>query len=419
VSGLLSFLLRNWPLKLGAIALATLLYGGVVLSESVRTWPGQVPIAVLNPPENGAVLTVLEPVRSITYRGPLDATRLAPGSFQAYIDLSRVTPVAGAPEVIVPVHVNAVDESVQVVSYQPEAVRIRVDELQTRTMPVSVDRGVVPDGLDIGSPQVEPSSVRLSGAASRVMSVRRIVARVNVDASGINVDQEVVLEPLDETGELVPGVEVAPQRVRVRIAVARDLINATVPVVPDVTGAVAPGHELLGVRPSPQTVTVSGDESALSSLSFVTTEPVDVSGLSGGTTRTVELVVPSDATVNGPATVQVRIDVAAAVGARTFQLGLDLEGARSDHIYAVSTPSATATVAGPAPVLDALDPATLLAVVPVGALDVGRHEVEPSLRLPEGLALVTMAPETIVVDVTAAPSPPPSVPAAPSPGASP
>ena len=39
-----SFLVGNWPLKLGAIALATVLYGGVVISENVRTWGGQVPI---------------------------------------------------------------------------------------------------------------------------------------------------------------------------------------------------------------------------------------------------------------------------------------------------------------------------------------------------------------------------------------
>ncbi len=54
-----AFFVRNWPLKLGAVALATVLYGGVVLSENTRTWPGQVPIDVLNPPAGAAVLDVL------------------------------------------------------------------------------------------------------------------------------------------------------------------------------------------------------------------------------------------------------------------------------------------------------------------------------------------------------------------------
>ena len=40
----LDFLLRNWPLKLGAILLATVLYSGLVLAQNVRTWTGQVPV---------------------------------------------------------------------------------------------------------------------------------------------------------------------------------------------------------------------------------------------------------------------------------------------------------------------------------------------------------------------------------------
>ena len=35
------FLLRNWPLKLGAIILATVLYSGLVLGQNVRTWTGR------------------------------------------------------------------------------------------------------------------------------------------------------------------------------------------------------------------------------------------------------------------------------------------------------------------------------------------------------------------------------------------
>ena len=60
-----------------------------------------------------------------------------------------------------------------------------------------------------------------------------------IDASGLNVDQEVDLEAIDETGAPVPGVEIIPQRVHVRIDVARELAYATLPVVPVLTGAPA------------------------------------------------------------------------------------------------------------------------------------------------------------------------------------
>ena len=76
----------------------------------------------------------------------------------------------------------------------------------------------------------------MRGASSRVAAVQAVVARVAIDASGLNVDQDVDLEAVDETGAPVPGVEIIPQRVHVRIDVARELAYATLPVVPVLTG---------------------------------------------------------------------------------------------------------------------------------------------------------------------------------------
>ena len=41
---LLRLIIRNWPLKLGAIVLSTLLYSGLVLSQTTRDFPGSIPI---------------------------------------------------------------------------------------------------------------------------------------------------------------------------------------------------------------------------------------------------------------------------------------------------------------------------------------------------------------------------------------
>jgi len=44
VSRLLGILTRNAALKLGAVALASVLYAGLVFSQNVRVWPGPIPI---------------------------------------------------------------------------------------------------------------------------------------------------------------------------------------------------------------------------------------------------------------------------------------------------------------------------------------------------------------------------------------
>ncbi len=252
----LDFIVRNWPLKLAALGLATVLYAGVVLSGNSRSWPGEVTIAVVDPPAGGVLLTPPGSVTEIRYRAPLDiAGQLTSQSFRATLDLSGLTPEQGGPAVEVPVQLIALDPRVQVVDYAPRAVDVRLDSVVSRMMPVTVERGVAPEGLVLGPPQVEPAAVLLRGASSRLADVRSVVARLAIDASGLNVDQDVDLAAVDETGDLVPGVEIVPGDARIRIDVARELAYAVVPVVVDLTGEPAPGFRVGGVSVDPATVT--------------------------------------------------------------------------------------------------------------------------------------------------------------------
>ena len=40
----LRFIVRNWPLKIGAILLASLLYVGMVALQTNTTWPGTIAV---------------------------------------------------------------------------------------------------------------------------------------------------------------------------------------------------------------------------------------------------------------------------------------------------------------------------------------------------------------------------------------
>ena len=413
----LDLLLSDWPLKLGALGLATALYVGVSLAQNDRTWPGQVPIEVLDPPRGAAVLDLPGSVSAIRYRAPLDAAvGLANGSFLASIDLSDVVPTAGGDPVPVPVRVIALDPRVQVLDYTPQSVNVRVDPLVTRPVVITVDRGTVPPGLALGPPVVSPASAILRGASSRVAAVQSVVARVAVDASGLNIDQDVDLQAVDETGAVVPGIEVLPERAHVSIEVARELAYATLPIIPVVTGAPAPGYRVSAVAVSPTTVTVSGEAAAVTRLSSVSTQPVDVTGLTDSLETSVELDLPADVSLVGEGTVQVQVAIEAEQGSRTWQVGVRLDGARPSREYALSVSTVQVTFGGPAPVLDSVDPGTIVAAVEVGDLSVGRHEVNVTVTPIEGLDLLDVAPATIRVDISrGSESPSPSI--APSPSA--
>src|SRR5262249_37633686 len=94
----LRLITHNWPLKLGAVALATLLYGGLVVSQNTDAFPGSVQIGIENPPPNAIVLDQLGSVSRIRYVAPPDlGLRIDSSSFRAFIDLNGVVPT-GQPE---------------------------------------------------------------------------------------------------------------------------------------------------------------------------------------------------------------------------------------------------------------------------------------------------------------------------------
>ena len=95
----LGIIVHNWPLKLAAIGLATLLYGGLVLSQSTATLTGVIPVQPQDQPPDTQLLTTIRPVTEIRYFSPSDA-RPIESDFEAKVGeafedmLAAVTPAA-------------------------------------------------------------------------------------------------------------------------------------------------------------------------------------------------------------------------------------------------------------------------------------------------------------------------------------
>lgn len=396
-----AFLLRNWPLKLGAVLFATVLYSGLVLSQSVRTWTGEVTVDALRPPAGATLLSDLDPVTQIRYRAPLDVGVVSPDSFRATVNLSGVAPSADGASTAVPVEVVAADSRVQVVDWEPREVQVRLDPVESRQIPVTVDFGTVPDGLRVAPPQTEPATVRVRGASSRVASTRSVLARVTIDASALNIDREVDLVAVDDARNRVPNVEIEPGRARVRIAVARQLANRTLPVVPQLVGDLPPGYRITSITVDPLVVTVSGEEATVTRLETAPTEPIDVAGRTTDLEIRIGLAIPEQVSVNGPDEVRVLVAISAESGTRTYSAGVTLVGARSDLTYLLGASQVNVTLGGPIAELDGIDASQLVAVARVGNLDPGTHVVPVTLSAVGGLELVEIAPAETTVQVTA------------------
>jgi YbbR domain-containing protein len=400
VSLLRRVLFKDWPVKLAAVGLAVVLYAGVALSENTRSWDGQVPIDVLRSPPGGALLEQPGSVTRISYRAPIEAIgQVTAGSFRASVDLSRVEPRADAEPVSVPVELMSVDPRVRIVDYSPRSVNVRVDDVVTRGVPVTIETGPIPEGIEVGPLTVEPSRVFLRGASSRIANVRAAVGRVGVDASGLNIDQDVVIDPYDDADAVVPGIEIDPTSVRVRADVARRLGYVTLPVTPELVGEPHHGLRVASVHVTPSTVTVGGEDAAVRELTTLLTEPIDVNGLDATQTTQVGLRLPPEVSVDGEPRVTVSIEVAPDTGTRTVELGAALTGTRADRTYRLEDPALSVVLGGTVDVLDVLDASDLVVDVPVDDLGVGPHEVAPVLDLPDGVEVRRVTPERVRVTV--------------------
>ncbi len=406
------FFVHNWPLKLGAVVLATLLYSGLVLSENTRTFTGSVPIETINQPGSVVLVSNLPDVTRIRYFAQSEGIRLDSSSFRATVDLENIDP--GTERVSVAVRVEAIDPRIQVLDYEPSRINIQLDEVISRDVPILVEMGEIPQGLDVREAQLSAGTATVEGPASLVRRVAAAEARVRIDASGIDIDRDVELVAVDELGEPLRGVDIEPSAIRVTIAVFTDRQTRSLAVNPIITGTPAAGFEVASVTVEPVVVGVEGDADQLAALSRVDTQPVSISGISSDLERTVALALPPGILALGADEVSVSVTLRPVTATRTFSAGIDLVGTSPTLSYELAVDRVLVTIGGSVADLDRLSATTFTVSVDVTGLAPGTYTLPIEANLAAGLTLVTSAPPSVSVTIGGPPSSP-----APSPSPTP
>jgi YbbR domain-containing protein len=408
VRRLVTIVVHNWPLKLAAVGLAILLYFVLFLSQNSKDFRGPIPIDYRNQPPTAVMLSPIQYVTSIRYTAPADvASRVTADLFTAWVDLTGVTPDASNPTTV-SVNAQSSDPDVTILDWSPRRITVTLDPLATKTVPVQVDKGTVPPDLQVRPPILDTTEVTVSGTQSAVSQVVAAVAVVRIDPSGVSIDAEVDLTPVDIRGQTVSLVSLDPSSVRVKIIVGSQLQDRTIPVNPVVTGTPANGFELASIDSSPPAVTVEGDVETITALTKIDTQPVSISGAASDVAQTVGLILPQGVAVLGDPNVHVNAHIAAQTGTRTFSVGPVLSGAHDDRTYSLSTDQVNLTIGGSSAVLAGIQGDSLVVTADVNALGPGTHVVPLKATLPAGVTLVAISPPTVTVTVSAVASPVPS-----------
>jgi YbbR domain-containing protein len=407
------WIFRNWELKLGATGLATILYTGLVFSGSfTEARISGVPIQRINQPNGAYVITQDLGNVEVHYRQmSASSTPVTADSFAATVDLSQYDMQRAGQQQSLPVQVRSLEDGVSWLDFSPTRVTVNLDVLDTRSVPVVLDRGTVPSGLELGTPSLSADKVEARGPRSLLNQVTAAQARVVIDASGIDFNQQVRLVPIDARGRRVDAVELTPDVISVQIPVTTQETSKTVPVRPRIGGVPAVGYQLNQITTTPAAITLRGTPKALSAVLDVTTDQIVITGLAANRTFSVKPVLPSGVRLaqGEPGAVGVTVVIGPAQASRTFLVGVVCRNVPSGSSCLPQLGQISVTIAGSEPALAALKAGQITPSVDASGLAPGSYQLAPTVVLPTGISLVGFAPPQVPVVITRpTPSPSPS-----------
>lgn len=185
----------------------------------------------------------------------------------------------------------------EVVDKTPESVRITLDPLIERRMPIEIlTTGDIAQDAAVKEINKSIDSVTVVGPKSFVERVDKVFGTLNLNNNASSFEIQVPMNAIDNKGDaLPPSVHVVPSVITVGVDVESGVRKRIVPVIPNLS--VADGWELTKITSDPPQVEVVGTESAISSIITIRTVPFTVQTGQRVFKGTLKLEIPEGVTV--------------------------------------------------------------------------------------------------------------------------
>ncbi|WP_047376475.1 YbbR-like domain-containing protein [Exiguobacterium sp. ZOR0005] len=409
------WLQHKWFLRIIALALAILLYFMVAEtssstgSSSALPIVGQssmsldVPVEVFFDEVQYVAYNVPEEM-SVELQGPsssLTMTRLVK-DYQVFVDLTNL----GTGFHRVPVEARGFGGDVNV-KLERDTVEIYIDRKQTVEVPVSVNllnKDQLPEGLVVGDAEIEPTTVNVSGGASRIQNVKEITLNVDVANQGQTFTRELSPTILDANGNPL-NVTVEPNIIRVTVPVYEQ--SAIIPIEAVTTGEVADEFRLVDTLLADTEVRVFAPLEVLEGIESVETAPIDLDELDKSGKVTTTLRLPEGATALDQKEVDVQLlirgidDTRDDTGELTERVRLTVPVTVRGYDrtnYTLRVPDVVSvTLSGKRSLLESITSNSINVTLDLTGLPSGLHGVDVDYEVPKGVTVVS--PKTIDVEL--------------------
>lgn len=160
---------KNWVIKLVSLILAASLWFLVAGEEKVDMTV-QIPVEVINLPENLEVANQVKTELAVTVTGPQALIRTLSRDVTRTIDLSNA--VAGP--VVIENDIDSIPMpwGVRVLRVKPAELILKLDKLITKKLPIQpITTGEIPKGYTLSSVMLEPASISINGSEALLQHI--------------------------------------------------------------------------------------------------------------------------------------------------------------------------------------------------------------------------------------------------------
>lgn len=268
----------------------------------------------------------------------------------------------------------------------PSQVTVTIYNKESETRGLTYDL-LHQDSLDsklyIKNVELDRTDVIVKGAKyklEKVATVKALVDATNIpnqknQKTGDITLKDVPLVAYDTNGKIV-DVEIVPKTVDAKITITSPSKEVPIKIVP--TGKLAFGKAIKSINSSVSSVTVYGDEDAVSKLEQLEVE-IDVKDLKSDKEYNVTLKKPTGITDISSKTIKITVSVDNSITKEFDNISVSADNVSAGYkAQAMSEEDSriTVIVEGSEDVINSLDPSTIKASVNLKDLGVGEHEVE-------------------------------------------
>nr|WP_285800821.1 MULTISPECIES: CdaR family protein [unclassified Exiguobacterium] len=323
--------------------------------------------------------------------------------YQVFVDLTNL----GTGFHRVPVEARGFGGDVNV-KLDRETVEIYIDRKQTIEVPVSVNllnKDQLPDGKVAGDVEIEPSTVKVTGGASRIQNVKEITLNVDVASQSQTFTREIPPTILDANGNPL-NVSVDPNIINVTVPIYDE--SAMIPIEVVTSGEVADDFRLVDTLLGETEVRVFAPKEVLDALEKVETEPIELDDLTKSEKVSATLRLPEGTTSLGKKEVEVQVlirpndeskdDTGELTERIRLTVPVNVRGYDRTNYTVQTQEVVSVTLSGKRSLLENISSNSVNVTLDLTGLPSGTHAVDVDYEVPKGVTVVS--PKTIDVQVT-------------------